>query len=471
MALRHQLSGIALTEGRHCILRICESDLRRLEKHLFQRYPQREWGTFFLFGYRRTSWGLALSYAEPFFPGSGDLDRNTGITRFADQYSRRAFRHAATVPLATGVCHSHPEGYRTWPSPLDDDMDGYFAREFRAFSGGVPYCSIILQRSAKTGLTFTGRVFDKGEWLTVETLLSVGDRIQRFQSEFGLDFENDSSLPEESTTARLESMMGTKSALRLKGANIGIIGSSGTGSPAAHVLARANVGGFVLVDPERLAPSNHERLHGSVRSDVDRQPAPYKVEIVRSLIHSINPQAQVTTIAGNILHDNVIDELLTCDMLLGCTDTQHGRAALSDLASLYLLPSLDVGVLMDGESGKISTQLVDLTAFTPELACGFCGGRIDGVALSQELLTDEERQAREAAAREALERGDGPRHVLAAQSPVPYGRIPDHRRRCSSSGLCGGMAHRSVSVPTFEFPVRHRKGTLWSSRATSRQLD
>src|SRR5579883_1674022 len=111
MALRHQLSGIPLAEGRHCILRICESDLRRLEKHLFQRYPQREWGTFFLFGYRRTSWGLALSYAEPFFPGSGDLDRNTGITRFTDQYSRRALQHAARVPLATGVCHSHPEGY------------------------------------------------------------------------------------------------------------------------------------------------------------------------------------------------------------------------------------------------------------------------------------------------------------------------------------------------------------------------
>ena len=134
-----------------------------------------------------------------------------------------------------------------------------------------------------------------------------------------------------------------------------------------------------------------------MRSDVDRQPAPYKVEIVRSLIHSINPQAQVTTIAGNILHDNVIDELLTCDMLLGCTDTQHRRAALSDLASLYLLPSLDVGVLMDGEAGKISTQLVDLTAFTPGTRLRILwAGQIDGVALSHEfLLTDEERSKRE----------------------------------------------------------------------------
>jgi molybdopterin/thiamine biosynthesis adenylyltransferase len=408
MALRRQLSGIPLAEGRHCILRICGNDLCRLEKHLFQRYPRREWGTFFLFGFRRTSWGLALSYVEPFLPTSCDLDRNIGITRFSHQYSRRAFQHASRVPLATGVSHSHPEGFRTWPSPLDDDMDRYFAREFMAFSGGAPYCSIILQRSNETGLTFTGRVFDRGEWLSVETLISVGDRIHRFHSELSASDANNSRAREESTTARLESIMGAKSALRLKGATIGIVGSSGSGSPAAHVLARANVGGFILVDPERLAPSNLERLHGSVQSDVDRQPPPYKVEVVRNLIQSINPESRVTTIAGNILHDNVIDELLMCDMLLGCTDTQHARAALSDLASIYLLPSLDVGVLMDGESGKISTQLLDLTAFSPELPCGFCSGRIDGIALSQELLTEEERQSRETAAREASERGDDP---------------------------------------------------------------
>jgi hypothetical protein len=405
MALQRQLS---LTSARRCILRIRAEDLRALEKHLFQRYPYREWGTFFRFGYRRTSWGLALSYVAPALPGPGDLDRLQGITRFTDQYSRRAFQDSATNPLGTGVAHSHPEGFRTWPSSLDDDMDLYFAREFSSYSRGAPYCSIILQRSDRTGLTFTGRVFDKGEWVSVESLISVGPVIDRYESELHLDTRRSSLPTGESTTARLAAVMGNASVDRLKRGVVGIVGTSGTGSPSAHVLARSQVGGFVLVDPQRFAPSNHERFHVSTHADLSQAPAPYKVELARRLIECINPEAHVSTIAGNILHDNVLDELLTCDVLVGGTDTQHGRAALSDIASHYLLPSIDVGVLMDGANGRVSTQLVDVTVYSPNLPCGFCAGRIDGIALSHELLSDTELRERELAAVAAAARGDDP---------------------------------------------------------------
>jgi hypothetical protein len=405
MALQRQLT---LTSEKRCILRIRAEDLWALEKHLFQRYPDREWGTFFRFGYRRTSWGLALSYVVPAHPGPGDMDRSQCLTRFTDQYSRRAFQDSATNPLGTGVAHSHPEGARTWPSSLDDDMDLYFAREFSSYSRGAPYCSIILQRSERSGLTFTGRVFDKGEWLSVESLISVGAVIDRYESE--LHFDTGRSFPPagESITARLAAVMGASSVERLRGGVVGIVGTSGTGSPSAHVLARSQVGGFVLVDPQRFAPSNHERFHVSTNADLIQTPAPYKVELVRRLIESINPDAHVSTIAGNILHDNVLDELLTCDVVLGCTDTQHGRAALSDIASHYLLPSIDVGVLMDGAHGRVSTQLVDVTVYSPNLPCGFCAGRIDGVAMSHELLSETEFKEREIAAIAAAARGDDP---------------------------------------------------------------
>ena len=126
---------------------------------------------------------------------------------------------------------------------------------------------------------------------------------------------------------------------------------------------------------------------------------------------------------------------------------------------------------MDGEAGKISTQLVDLTAFTPELDCGFCGGRIDGVALSQELLTDEERQAREAAAREALERGEDPdmywRHNRQFHTVGYLTTVAG----ALAAGYAEGWLTGALQFPPLEFSVRHRKGALWSSRATSRQLD
>jgi hypothetical protein len=172
------------------------------------------------------------------------------------------------------------------------------------------------------------------------------------------------------------------------------------------VLARAGVGNFVLIDPQRFEDSNLERQHGSSWEQVELDQKPYKVELIAALIRSINPKANITAFAGNVLHDNVLDEVLRCDLLLGCTDTQHARAKLSDLAQHYLLPSLDMGLLMEGDRGKVTSQVCDLTTYAPDLPCAFCAGRIDGIELSNELMSEEERNTRRIQAQQAAERGD-----------------------------------------------------------------
>jgi hypothetical protein len=397
------------TDGQGSNLRFRKSDLGSLEKLVFSRYPKREWGTFFRFGFRRTSWGGALSFVEALPPRAGEMDRQSPLTVFRDEYTRRAF-HAAAGPLGVGVVHSHPEGCRTWPSRLDDDMDSYFAREFAAYSGGKPYCSLILQRNDSDGLTFSGRVHDRGRWLPLETLLVVGDSIERFESELSTGFSshyNAGTGPSTSeATARLEAAFGTHSAARLRKATVGVVGCSGTGSPVVHVLARAGVGGFVLVDPDRLSTSNLERVHGAFWDDVQGGEPPLKVELMRRMIAAINPAARTRCFAGNILHDNVLDELLRCDIVLGCVDSYHGRATVSDFSRHYLLPALDVGVLMEGGDGRLASQLMEFTRYGPDDPCAFCRGRIDSTAMSFELMSEAElaeraRQAEDAAARGA----------------------------------------------------------------------
>lgn len=407
MAAKHLTHTIRLADGgRRAVVRIRTSDRERLEKHVFQRYPQREWGTFFRFGWTRTPWGVAVNYLDGIWPEAGDLDRQTGMTTFRDQYSRRAFQAAAGRDrLAVGVVHSHPAGYATSPSPLDDDMDEYFGRELAAYSGGAPYCSLILERNDETGLSFSGRVYDRGEWLPAAELLTVGPRLER-QTSALLPAAADAGRAD--TTERLQSLMGQASVRRLGGATVGIIGCSGTGSPAVQVLARAGVGGFVLVDPERLSPSNLERMHGSYRRHLDLPELPYKVDLMREMIAEINPAARVTTFIGNVLHENVFHELLRCDILLGCVDSYHGRVALSDLASYHLVPSIDVGVGMNGKDGRLTEQVVDMTRFSPDLPCAFCRERVDAVELAQELMTEEERLHRQTEAERAAERGDDP---------------------------------------------------------------
>ena len=190
---------------------------------------------------------------------------------------------------------------------------------------------------------------------------------------------------------------------RLPNSVVGVVGCSGTGSPAIHVLARAGVRRFVLVDPELFAPSNLERMHGSNWDDLKTKPP--KVKILRRLILEINPKAEVTIIRGNVLDENVLDLLLLCDLVLGCTDSQHSRAALGDFTNHYLLPCLDVAVLMRAKNGKLTEQVGEIARYTPDEPCPWCLGRISQKALAYELMTDAERDQRAQAAAEAVKRG------------------------------------------------------------------
>ncbi len=420
MAQQLEIKSVRLKNDSASLVRIRGSDRQELEKHLFQRYPNREWGTFFRYGWRRTPWGVAIFYVDGLWPESGDLERQTPLTTFREQYSRRAFQVAReSNGLGLGVIHSHPAGYGTVPSALDDDMDLYFGREFSTFSGGSPYCSLIFQRSEKRGFTFSGRVYDRGAWLPVTDLITVGQTIERTRSELvqippvsELTLLKGKGLAAE----RLASVMGMPSLRRLQSAVVGVVGCSGTGSPAIEVLARAQVGEFVLVDPQRFGTSNLERIHGSVFKDSEGPEFPYKVDLMRKMILEINPDARVTTFVGNILHENVIDELVRCDIALGCVDSHHGRLAQSDYSKHFLLPSLDIGVRMFGSDSKVSEQTIDITKFGPEYPCAFCGGRINSSELAIELMTEEERQFRQAAAEDAVARGDDPDHYWKQQT-------------------------------------------------------
>ena len=126
---------------------------------------------------------MALSYADGLWPEAGDLDRQSAITTLTSQYTLGAFRTAERKEVALGVIHSHPQGSWTSPSALDDDMDGYYSKEFMAYSGGFPYCGLIFQRDSDGRFSFTGRVLDRDEWVPVLEILTVGFPIKRETSE------------------------------------------------------------------------------------------------------------------------------------------------------------------------------------------------------------------------------------------------------------------------------------------------
>jgi len=419
----NHVSDMTMDDSRCGIFRITDKCRAGLERHLYKRYPDQEWGTFFRFGFRRTRWGIALTFIDGLWPQAGDLRRDSPIVTINSEYSLRAVDAVSDNPFGVGMIHSHPEGGGTFPSSLDDDMDGYYSKLFEGYCPGRPYCSLIFSRSVDGRFRFTGRAQVDGQWLPVNEMLTIGDVLHREnaqQDRFFADAPEGSTLYSgESVTARLETLLGNASARRLRGATVAVIGCSGTGSPAIEALARAGLCRFVLVDPQRFAASNLERLHGSTIADARAKEPPYKVAIMARMIREINPAAEVTALVGNLLDGVVLDELLRADLVLGCTDTQHSRAALGDFAAHYLLPSIDVGVVFEGANGMVHAQVGQFTRFGPGQPCGFCDGMIDSNALAVEFMTEEEKELRRRAAHNAKATGvDGGQYWSGETPPL-----------------------------------------------------
>jgi hypothetical protein len=388
-------------DPRRCLFRITANDREKVEALLFRRYPEHEWGTFFRFGYRITSWGIHVTFVDLIEPRAGDLKPESTIVEFNAGYILRAQLALGDTKLGVGVMHSHPQGCSTRVSSLDLDMDNYFSEEFRRYGGGCPYVSLRVAQGPEGEFIFSGEAWLNGSQIPVTEWVTVGESLRREPAE-GEYAANTTLFQGDERTARLLELFGPRGG-RIKNAAIAVIGCSGLGSPAVHILVRAGVRRFVLVDPEFFAPSNYERMHGSMSRDLKTKPL--KIEILCRMILDIEPMAQVTMIRGNVLDDAVIDEVLGCDLVLGCTDTQHSRAALGDYASHYLLPCIDAAVLMRARGGALTEQVGELARYSPDEPCPWCLGRINQKALAYELMTNEEREQRARAAADATHRG------------------------------------------------------------------
>lgn len=394
------MSRIILSDG--CgLLRTTAKQRETFERLLYHRYPDREWGTYFRFGFRRTAWGLLICWVDLIPPQPGDLDRQSHIVEFQPAYIRRALRTLETCELGIGVIHSHPEDSAVSPSRLDNDMDRYFGSEFERYGEGRPYVSLIVARDRNGQRGFSGRAFDRGKWFPIEEWYVCGDDVlERHHAQAFLQRE-----PLTSSVERLTQLYGHASVRRLRNSRIGIVGCSGLGSPAVHVLARSGIGNFVLIDKGRYKDSNHERNHASRASDLESEPM-WKAELLRRFIAEINPTAVVTSIVGDVLDEEVIDELTRCDLILGCTDSIYARAALGELSTHYLVPVLDLAVQMSSREGRLREQVGELARYTPGLPCPWCRGRIDAQSIREETMTDEEKESLQDAALRAKERGE-----------------------------------------------------------------
>ncbi|MEO9525928.1 ThiF family adenylyltransferase [Roseibium sp.] len=199
----------------------------------------------------------------------------------------------------------------------------------------------------------------------------------------------DPELPPE-RVARFTSSFGVEAYQRLRRSTAVVIGAGGTGSVTIPTLARAGVGRIVIVDSDHITPSNLERTHASFPEHVEAETL--KAELARDHVRNIDPDIDVIAYEGRLPQPEIVAEVMSADILIGCTDQHTSRITLAEMARRYLVPAIDCGGLIEGANGRVTGQIIQLVVFRPDDPCPVCRGMVDPVRVRQELMSPGERQ-------------------------------------------------------------------------------
>jgi molybdopterin/thiamine biosynthesis adenylyltransferase len=176
---------------------------------------------------------------------------------------------------------------------------------------------------------------------------------------------------------------------RLRAMRVGIIGLGGTGSVVLEQLTHLGVGDFMLIDADVVERTNLNRLVGATEADISKP----KVEVAAALAKRINSKVRVETIRDSVLLARVAEQLVDVDFLFACTDSHGSRAVLNQLAYQYLIPAIDMGVVIVAPDAKIQQIAGRTQMLAPGLGCLLCGNLLNPEQVRVDLLTDFERAA------------------------------------------------------------------------------
>lgn len=322
-------------------------------------------------------------------PADGYTSRGTdGMTVTPAGYLA-ALARAEDIGAAALWVHTHPgAGSSPCPSRQDAVVDSQLAGTFRIRTGQPWYGAVVFSLDLGGHLEFDGHLKrDDGHPIPIGRLWAVGDRLSLTTS-FTSGEPDLHDMWDRNVRALGPDLQRALAQLRVT-----IVGCGGTGSAVAEQITRLGVRHLHLIDPDILSESNVTRVYGSAPANVGSP----KAEVLAAHIRHIAPSAEVTTSLGMLTIESVARRAVGSDVIFGCTDDNAGRLVLSRLASYYLTPVFDCGVLISSNGlGRIDGIHGRVTVMTPGQGCLVCRDRIDLRLAAAELMTPSERARLEA---------------------------------------------------------------------------
>ena len=149
---------------------------------------------------------------------------------------------------------------------------------------------------------------------------------------------------------------------RLKAATVAVVGAGGIGSPAIQYLGAAGVGRLILIDDDRVEPSNLQRQ--TIFTTADTGIA--KVDAAAAAVKRINPHVAVETHRMRIDVSNVADLLVDADVVLDGCDNFATRFCVADAAHAMRIPLVSAAV------GQFEGQLATYRGWEADKPCYRC---------------------------------------------------------------------------------------------------
>lgn len=161
---------------------------------------------------------------------------------------------------------------------------------------------------------------------------------------------------------RTELLLDSEKLIKLKNANVLVVGLGGVGAYAAEMICRSGVGSMTIVDGDHIHPTNRNRQLPALKSTEGLA----KAEVMGQRIMDINPDIKLTVIQEYIKDDRMIEIIdKGFDYVVDAIDTLSPKIFLifnSLQRNLPLVSSMGAG-------GKFDPSKVNITDISETTDC------------------------------------------------------------------------------------------------------
>jgi hypothetical protein len=255
--------------------------------------------------------------------------RERDAITWSGEYLEQAIDLAELNDSVIVLIHSHPGGLFAF-SDADNESDRLVIPSLFHALGDLHGSAVMTEDGA-----ICARLYDPTLCMRAVDLVTVaGDDLSYWWADKAT-FTGPGDRPI-AFTSTMTTELGRLSAL--------VIGASGTGSIVGEQLARIGFGRVSVVDFDRIEWKNLNRILNSKSSDVDENRL--KVDAFAEAVTAYRGDGVAIPVPVSIVTRDAVLAAAQCDVVFCCVDTLEARHIADLLAVSFLLPLLDVGVVI-----------------------------------------------------------------------------------------------------------------------------